>query len=273
MIVWKYAFLASAALRTVDAHGTVNGIMADGVFYEGYSPQMQFKQPPPQVVGWSIPQDLSNGFVAVDKYADPDIICHVGAEPAPIAAKVTAGSNLTVFWTADWPESHHGPMMDYLAPCNGDCAGVNKADLQFFKIDAVGLVDGTKAPGRWGSDDMLANNRSWTMTIPAGIAAGQYVLRHETIALHEAGREGGAQNYPQCVNIDVQGGGSEKPPGVRATELYRANDEGIKFNIYKDNLEYSVPGPPVLGGQPQQQPQPQPPQNPTRRRRRVAVVY
>ncbi|KZL71499.1 glycosyl hydrolase family 61 [Colletotrichum incanum] len=259
----KYAFLAFAVLQTVSAHGTVNGIMADGVFYEGYSPQMQYKKPPPQVVGWSIPQDLSNGFVAVDKYADPDMICHVGAEPAPIAAKVTAGSNLTVFWT-DWPESHHGPMMDYLAPCNGDCANVNKADLQFFKIDAVGLVDGSKAPGKWGSDDMLSNNKSWTMTIPANIAAGQYVLRHETIALHEAGREGGAQNYPQCVNLDVQGGGSEKPPGVKATELYKANDEGIKFNIYKDNLEYPIPGPPMMGEQQQ---------NPTRRRKRVAVIY
>ncbi|KAK1977969.1 family 61 glycosyl hydrolase [Colletotrichum cereale] len=260
----KYAFLASAALQAANAHGTVTGVMADGVFYEGYSPQMQYQNPPPKVVGWSIPQDLSNGFVAVDKYADPDIICHIGAKPAPIAAKVTAGSNLTVFWTA-WPVSHRGPMMDYLASCDGDCANVDKTSLEFFKIDAVGLVDGSKAPGKWASDEMIAKNNSWTMTIPANIAAGQYVLRHETIALHDAGREGGAQNYPQCINLDVQGGGSEKPAGVKATQLYKASDAGIKVNIYKDNIKYSVPGPAVMGGQQQRAPAP--------RRKRVTVTY
>ncbi|KAK2007995.1 family 61 glycosyl hydrolase [Colletotrichum eremochloae] len=264
MSALKYAFLASAVLHVVNAHGTVTGVKADGVFYQGYSPSMQFQNPPPQVVGWSVPKDLSNGFVAADKYADPDIICHIGAEPAPIAANVTAGSNITIFWTA-WPYSHRGPVMDYLAPCNGDCANVNKENLQFFKIDAVGLIDGSKAPGKWASDEMIAKNSSWTLTIPASLAAGRYVLRHETIALHDAGHEGGAQNYPQCINLNIQGGGSEKPSGVKATQLYKASDPGIKINIYKDNIEYSIPGPPLFGGQQQQTPE--------RRRKRMAVNY
>ncbi|KAK1991272.1 family 61 glycosyl hydrolase [Colletotrichum falcatum] len=272
MSALKYAFLASAVLRAVNGHGTVTGIKADGVFYQGYSPSMQFQNPPPKVVGWSTPQDLSNGFVSPDKYSDPDIICHVGASPAPIAAKVTAGSNVTVFWTA-WPVSHRGPVMDYLAACNGDCSKVDKTSLQFFKVDAVGLLDGSKAPGKWASDEMIANNNSWTLTIPSRIADGQYVLRHETIALHDAGHDGGAQNYPQCINIEVQGGGSEKPSGVKGTQLYKSSDAGIKINIYKDNIKYAIPGPSVEGGQQKQQKQQQQQQTPERRRKRVEVVY
>jgi len=264
MSALKYALLVSAMLHAANAHGTVTGVMADGVFYEGYNPSMQFQNPPPKVVGWSIPQDLSNGFVSADKYSDPDIICHVGAKPAPIAAKVTAGSNVTVFWTP-WPVSHRGPVMDYLAPCNGDCANVDKANLQFFKVDAVGLVDGSTAPGKWASDVMIAKNNSWTLTIPSEIAEGQYVLRHETIALHDAGREGGAQNYPQCINIDVQGGGSEKPSGVKGTQLYKASDAGIKINIYQDNIKYSIPGPPVIGKQQKR--------TPGRRLKRANAIY
>lgn len=43
---------------------------------------------------------------------------------------------------------------------------------------------------------MIKNNNTWTVQIPASIKAGNYVLRHETIGLHEAGNVGGAQNYP-----------------------------------------------------------------------------
>ena len=43
---------------------------------------------------------------------------------------------------------------------------------------------------------MIKNNNTWSVTIPMGIKAGNYVLRHETIALHQAQAVGGAQNYP-----------------------------------------------------------------------------
>jgi cellulase len=208
---------------------------------------MQYQNPPPQVVGWSIPQDQSLGFVSADQFGSADIICHINATAAPIAAKVTAGSNVTVFWTA-WPESHHGPMLDYLAPCNGDCASVDKTQLSFFKIDAVGLVDGSKPPGVWGDDQMIANNNSWTVQIPATIAPGQYVLRHETIALHSAGQQGGAQSYPQCLNLDVASQGTDKPSGTVGTQLYTPTDPGIKIDIYTTLTSYPMPGPPLYTG-------------------------
>ncbi|KAH9234023.1 lytic polysaccharide monooxygenase [Colletotrichum gloeosporioides 23] len=72
----------------------------------------------------------------------------------------------------------------------------------------------------------------------------QHVFRHETIAVHGSFREGGAQNYPQCFNIEVTGSGTAEPKGVRAQELYTPTDPGILFNPYKTPIQnYTIPGP------------------------------
>jgi cellulase len=48
----------------------------------------------------------------------------------------------------------------------------------------------------YADDQMIANNNTWSVKIPSSIKPGNYVLRHETIALHQAQSVGGAQNYP-----------------------------------------------------------------------------
>lgn len=100
------AAFASKAL----AHGTVTGIVADGVYYEGYHADFQYMSEAPVVVGWSTPQDLSNGYIAPDAYATSDIICHLGATNAGASATVAAGGTVELQWTA-WPSSHHGPVI------------------------------------------------------------------------------------------------------------------------------------------------------------------
>lgn len=98
-----------------------------------------------------------------------------------------------------WPESHKGPVITYMAAVSGEFSAVAKEELNWFKIDASGLIDGTTQPGNWATDVLMANNITSTVTIPSDIAAGNYVLRHEIIALHSAGQEDGAQSYPQCM--------------------------------------------------------------------------
>lgn len=115
--------------------------------------------------------------------------------------------------------------------------------MEFFKIDGVGLLDDTTVPGNWASDTLIANNNSWTVTIPSDIAPGNYVLRHEIIALHSAGNADGAQNYPQCVNLEITGSGTATPSGTLGTALYTSTDPGILINIYQTLTEYIVPGP------------------------------
>lgn len=146
-----------------------------------------------------------------------------------------------------WPESHKGPVIDYIAPVSGDFASIDKASLQFAKIAESGLVSGSN-PGTWAADELVANGNAWTVEIPSSLAPGNYVLRHEILALHSAGNANGAQAYPQCINLEVTGSGSSTPSGSSATSFYTADDPGVLFNIYQDFSSYPIPGPAVWSG-------------------------
>lgn len=77
---------------------------------------------------------------------------------------------------------------------------MDKTTLEFFKVDEKRLNNGS-----WASDELIANNASWAVTIPSTIAPGNYVLRYELIALHGAGSVDGAQLYPFSINLEVTG--------------------------------------------------------------------
>jgi hypothetical protein len=59
------------------------------------------------------------------------------------------------------------------------------------KIDQEGLVSGTQNAGKWAGDSIM-DTLTWTSTIPASLAPGNYLIRHELIAVHQA-------NNPQCT--------------------------------------------------------------------------
>jgi hypothetical protein len=239
--------LSGAAL--VSAHGFVQRVVINGVEFAGFDvTSAPYQANPPTVIGWGT-SATDTGFVAPDAFADPDIICHRDGANAGGYAQVAAGDSIFLQWNT-WPESHKGPVIDYLARCsNDDCTSVDKTSLEFFKISEAGLVDGsTGTPGTFADDLILGNNLGWMVQIPSGIAPGQYVLRHEIIALHSAGEENGAQAYPQCFNLEITGSGSETPAGVLGTELYTPTDEGILFNIYTSLNDYPIPGPTLIAG-------------------------
>ena len=229
------AFAAAPGL--VSAHGHVTQITINGEVIPGFEPG----NPSADSVGWATTvQD--NGFVLADSLQDPDIVCHRGATNAVNSATVAAGDTISITWDT-WPESHVGPIIDYLASCDGDCATVEKTALEFFKINEGGLLDSSAAPGRWVTDELIENAFTWETTIPPSVAPGSYVLRHEIIALHEGNQQNAAQMYPQCINLEITGSGSEQPAGVVATELYDAADAGIFFNPYRTDFTYPIPGP------------------------------
>jgi hypothetical protein len=125
---------------------------------------------------------------------------------------------------------------------------VNKTQLEFFKIEEAGLLETSKSPGRWASDELMAANNTWTVNIPSDIAAGNYVLRHEIIALHNAMSDNGAQAYPQCINLKVTGGGTATPKGIPATHFYKPTDPGILVDIFNNLRTYVIPGPDLFNG-------------------------
>ncbi|KAF4456770.1 putative endoglucanase IV [Fusarium austroafricanum] len=242
--LYLLTFVASAS-----AHGHVDWLITDGVAYRGYSaPEMSWNPNANPVVGW-INAAVDNGYVEPNSFQDVEIICHRAARPARGHVTIAAGDKITLQWN-DWPSSHKGPVIDYLAKCPGNCEDVDKTYLEFFKIDQMGLIDMSKDFGKWAADVLVSNNNQWTVQIPADLAPGNYVLRHEIIALHGSGQPNGSQNYPQCFNLRVTGDGDLAPEGVKGTQLYKANDPGILFNLYTTPLSYKIPGPTLVAGLP-----------------------
>lgn len=198
----KIATVAAFAAGAL-AHGTVTGVTIDGQFVQGWKGDYYYAndqgQPVAEHIGWYA-ENLDNGFVEPNAFGEADIICHKAGSPklsSDTMASVAAGGTVEFHWTV-WPESHVGPVITYVAPYTGDVESVDKTSLKWTKIQANGYED-----GEWAAKKMISQNNTWPVTVPEGLAAGKYVFRHEIIALHGAQSVNGAQNYPQCLNIEV----------------------------------------------------------------------
>jgi len=166
--------------------------------------------------------------------------CNVGGEQgAGLVADVNGGSKVTFTWNT-WPTDHHGPVTTYMASCGGDCTSFDDAgNAEFFKIDQAGYI----GPGQyWASDELIANNFSWTVTIPNTLEDGEYLVRHEILALHSIGQP---QYYPSCTQVRVNNGGSSGPSAselVKATDIY----DGVTFpDIWEGVTSFKIAGPAV----------------------------
>lgn len=73
-------------------------------------------------------------------------------------------------------------------------------------------------------------------------------MRHEIFALHIADHIGGAQSYPQCVNLNVTGSGMVEPVGLGAQGFYGEKDPGVLIDIWVFNGSYVIPGPKLRDG-------------------------
>jgi len=65
------------------------------------------------------------------------------------------------------------------------------ANASWFKIGEMGLPSSN--PDYWATEVLNDNCGHFDVKIPTGIAAGNYLLRAEVIALHVASSVGGAQ--------------------------------------------------------------------------------
>ncbi|KAF8149118.1 glycoside hydrolase family 61 protein [Crassisporium funariophilum] len=242
------AFL-SALAGSVNAHGYVQEIVSGSTKYTGYLPyQDPYYNPVPQRIVRKVPgngpvTDLSLIDVQCNGYSEGGV---VGSAPAAIYATVAAGSSLALNWTT-WPDSHMGPMITYMARAPSDITKWNPGtSAVWFKVAQTGKT----ADGKWAATDLLTASKSiYTFTIPAKLKAGQYIVRHEIIALHSAYTYPGAQVYPSCIQVQVTGSGTALPTSfVSFPGAYTASTPGIVFDAYQNTGAYPIPGPAVWTG-------------------------
>jgi cellulase len=85
----QVASLLGALASSVKAHGHLAGIKVDGTAFTAYDPSFQYQSPAPEVIEWSCPECLDNGFVSPDMYTDvTKIACHKDATAGAKVAKV-----------------------------------------------------------------------------------------------------------------------------------------------------------------------------------------
>ncbi|KAH9482003.1 Polysaccharide monooxygenase Cel61a [Psilocybe cubensis] len=243
--------LSSALVCYVSAHGYVQEVVSGSTQYTGYLPLSDpYYKPPPNRIIRKIPgngpvTNLSLIDVQCNGYTDGG---SPGSAPAPIyAASVPAGSQLSLNWTT-WPSSHIGPMITYMARAPSDITNWSPGDAAvWFKV----AESGRTVDGKWASTDLLtATNSIYTFTIPPRLKAGQYIVRHEIIAIYAAYTYPGVQIYPSCIQIEVTGPGDAFPTSfVSFPGAYTPTTPGIVFDAYHNTSSpYPIPGPPVWTG-------------------------
>ncbi|CCX07706.1 glycoside hydrolase family 61 protein [Pyronema domesticum] len=237
--------IATFLAATVSAHGYVSDATIGGTTYTGYLPYSDpYYSVPPQRIFRKIP---GNG--PVEDVTSVDLQCNgyqnSGSAPAPLTATAAAGSTVSLHWTT-WPDSHHGPVITYMAKCPGSCTTYSPGTAAvWFKIKE----EGKRSDGTWASDDFITG-KTYTFTIPKTLVAGNYIVRHEILALHSAYSYPGVQFYPSCFQVTVTGGGSATGPSSKVAfpGAYTPTTPGIVFDIYQGTGAYPIPGPAVWSG-------------------------
>jgi len=242
----RSTFLAFAALvPLVAAHGSFKFARVDGKQYNGPNPNGDSGQFTIRAI---------NDINPVKGTSNPDMNCGHNAQKAALVADANPGSVVEFAWQngegGTWVHNT-GPVMTYMASCgDGGCANFESGNAQFFKI----AEQGKKADGAWTMADLTAGPDATTsVTLPSDLPAGEYLIRHELIAMQLGMSQGGAEFYPACFQVRLASPSrtaAALPSGDQVVTFpggYSDSDPGILDpNIYNPGNDYTFPGPAVI---------------------------
>ncbi|RDX45723.1 glycoside hydrolase [Lentinus brumalis] len=229
-----FALLAITPL--VAGHGYLASINVDGTTYKGNTPSSSSISSVIRTI-----DDIGPVKGTDNKY----LACGQNAQKAAEVASAKPGSTVSFKWVnnngGNWIHEV-GPLLTYMASCgSAGCKSFDHSQAEWFKIEE----DGLRSDGTWAMQD-LYEGKSATVTLPSNIKAGEYLIRHELIALHTAATVGGAEFYPACAQLSVGGSGSGTPDQtVSFPGAYGDHDAGILIDAYDMTGGYKFPGPAV----------------------------
>lgn len=227
----------------VSAHGYLANFEVDGTNYVGTNPDSQ--TPKATVI-----RAIDDPSPRTDLKSD-DMGCGANTADltAPQSAPAKAGSTLTFDWKAadgsNWPHNT-GPMLTYIASCGADCSNFDSKQAKWVKISQIGHEDDGKS-NTWVQQEVMDGATS-SITLPSDTPNGEYLVRHEIIALHRA-TDGVPEFYPACAQISVSGGQDgtlDESDAVSFPGTYSLKDPGLSDEPYgKTDSTYQFPGPDV----------------------------
>jgi hypothetical protein len=144
-----------------------------------------------------------------------------GGRSATLSATAAPGDEITATWQ-QWTHSQ-GPIIVWMYKCSGAFSACDGSGAGWFTIDKAGFHgDGktvfldTETGSGWDIAKLVGSNKSWTSKVPAGLAPGNYLIRHELIALHQANSP---QFYPECAQLVVTGSGTAQPSSSQKVSI------------------------------------------------------
>lgn len=241
MFSLQKSLIVLSLASSVFAHGYISAVQVDGKKFNG----------PDVSAGSKDKNSVVRAVSTIDPNhgADnPALNCGPNAQKANLVAQAQPGSDIGVFWMAgggqNWPHDS-GPMLTYLAKCDGECKDFDTSKAKWFKINEVGLKDDKTT---WVQKDLMSGKPD-SFKLPSDLAAGSYIMRHEIIALHLADKKGGAEFYPGCLQLQVGGDQTGAPKDSELVSFpgaYSDSDPGIFINIFNGKInDYPFPGPAV----------------------------
>jgi len=228
---------ASLLVAQVSAHGAVTSYVIAGTTYAGYQ---GFSPSTTPVIQRQWPN-----YNPIMTVTDAAMTCN-GGTSAALSANITAGQTVTAKW-AQWTHQQ-GPVMVWMYACGGAFTSCTGKDKKWFKIDQMGMTAPPLSGTAWGTAQVY-KTLQWTSTIPKNLAPGNYLIRHELLALHQANTP---QFYPECAQLTVTGTGTGVPSGAFLASIpaYAAqSDPGVTVDTYASTATtYTCPGPAVWTG-------------------------
>ncbi|KAI0031060.1 glycosyl hydrolase family 61-domain-containing protein, partial [Vararia minispora EC-137] len=227
---------------------------------------------------------VSNFDGPITDVTSNDVICNGGINPyhqpmSQVIITANAGDEITAEWHhtlagADSSDpgdpidsSHKGPILASLAKIP-NALQTDVTGNKWFKIYEDGY---SNSSGLWAVDKLIANKGRVIFSLPSCIAAGQYLLRVELIALHAASSYPGTELYAstlppgamECAQLQINRGESSSPATANLPGAYSGThipytynflcsgcartDSGIMINIYYPPVtSYTIPGPPPV---------------------------
>jgi hypothetical protein len=170
--------------------------------YQGFSPSNSK----------NVIQRQWSDYNPVTSATDSKLRCN-GGTSATESATAAPGDTVTAVW-GQWTHAQ-GPILVWMYKCAGAFSSCDGSGQGWFKIDEAGFTgDGktvfldTERPSGWKIADLVGGNKQYSSKIPQGLAPGNYLIRHELIALHQANAP---QWYPECAQLVVTGSGTAQP--------------------------------------------------------------
>ncbi|KAG8787621.1 hypothetical protein FRC12_015414 [Ceratobasidium sp. 428] len=189
---------------------------------------------------WQYVRKSTNDNTPVTSLTSTDLTCNVGGLSGGVTQTATFAAGSTVTFNMDKAIYHHGVINVYMAKAPGAAVNFNGQGNVWFRIAQLSAVtDGGKTI-TWPADNLT----SFTFKVPGTLPAGEYLIRIEHIALHNAAASG-PEFFISCAQVKLTGGGAKSPTGLVALPgYYTGKEQGLSLDIYWPvPASYTQPGP------------------------------